>query len=77
MSPDDQAFNLHAGEVAHDYPGPYTHVEVMAPDADDIMARVPVEDVRKIITEHGGEVPAQPGHRHAACIELKDEETQP
>ena len=50
-------------EVAHDYPGPYTHVEVMliegeAPEgwfANDSVDTIAVEDVRAFIAAHGGE----------------------
>lgn len=51
------------GEVQHDYPGPYTHVEVMvAPEPDGwdqyeaggVYAAVPVELVRAFIAEHDG-----------------------
>lgn len=53
-------------EVAHDFPGPYTHVEVMVGDpkprkkwkkldVGGVYSRVPVEMVRALIERHGGE----------------------
>ena len=50
-------------EVAHDYPGPYTHVEVMPIEGDwpaewfdgDSVATVAVEDVRAEFAKRGGE----------------------
>ena len=52
------------GGVAHDYPGPYTHVEVMPIEGDwpdawfdggDSVATVAVEDVRAEFARRGGE----------------------
>ena len=52
-------------EVAHDYPGPYTHVEVMPIKGDwpaewfdgdgDSVATVAVKDVRVEVAKRGGE----------------------
>ena len=50
-------------EVAHDYPGPYTHVEVMPIEGDwpaewfdgDSVATVAVENVRAEFAKRGGE----------------------
>ena len=50
--------------MEHDYPGPYTHVEVMlfegeAPDGwfeGDSVDAIAVDDVRAFIAAHGGEV---------------------
>lgn len=54
-----------AGEVVHDFPGPYTHVEVMTYgpaswdeyDSGGVYSNVPAEMVRALVAEHGGERP--------------------
>lgn len=44
------------GMAPHDYPGPYTHVEVLSVgDGPYPGTNVPVEEVRKYILSHGGE----------------------
>ena len=55
-------------EVAHDYPGPYTHVEVMPIEGDwpaewfedDSVATVAVENVRAELAKRGGEAQDHP-----------------
>lgn len=42
------------GEVDHDYPGPYTSVEVML-DEDVDVTTMTVGEVRAYIAQHGGE----------------------
>lgn len=53
-------------EVAHDFPGPYTHVEVMTDgevpatwndyEAGGVYSTVPVDLVRELVQLHGGEI---------------------